>query len=274
MSRASAKRCASGSSSVYHRSVVRPGQIAIMRQELVERPAAGSERRFPARPELLHAAVGPEGAAARDYIGWLMHRTWGGVLRVACLCCLRVDHDGTGVGLPYFQPDQLHAGGALGHQPAVVALVLFAVYRIANKSLNHAVWWGPGRPYVCSVSLFRHRFPVGGRHCSNGGLVTRQMRPQWIGGSHGDNRQRPARAVIDGDTRRRRRLGSPFSTPLALIAVFVALGATGVQHPATGTYWPEFFTIRHSSPSVAPTPMLPYVTQAAVEKYRGLRPHR
>ena len=28
-----------------------------------------------------------------------------------------------------------------GIKPAVVALVLFAVYRIASKSLNHAAWW-------------------------------------------------------------------------------------------------------------------------------------
>src|ERR1044071_9225930 len=56
------------------------GQIALMHRELVERHRWISEKRF------LHALnyslllPGPEAQQLATYIGWLLHRTWGGVV--------------------------------------------------------------------------------------------------------------------------------------------------------------------------------------------------
>ena len=56
------------------------GQIAIMHQELVERGRWISERRFLHALNYCMLLPGPEAQQLATYIGWLMHRTWGGVI--------------------------------------------------------------------------------------------------------------------------------------------------------------------------------------------------
>ena len=56
------------------------GQIAIMRQELVERRRWISERRFLHALNYCMLLPGPEAQQLATYIGWLMHRTWGGIV--------------------------------------------------------------------------------------------------------------------------------------------------------------------------------------------------
>ena len=56
------------------------GQIAIMHQELVERRRWISERRFLHALNYCMLLPGPEAQQLAVYLGWLMHRTWGGVV--------------------------------------------------------------------------------------------------------------------------------------------------------------------------------------------------
>jgi len=56
------------------------GQIAIMHQELVERRRWISERRFLHALNYCMVLPGPEAQQLATYIGWLMHRTLGGVV--------------------------------------------------------------------------------------------------------------------------------------------------------------------------------------------------
>ncbi|MDP9029496.1 MAG: chromate transporter, partial [Pseudomonadota bacterium] len=56
------------------------GQISIMHQELVERRRWISERRFLHALNYCMLLPGPEAQQLATYIGWLMHRTWGGVI--------------------------------------------------------------------------------------------------------------------------------------------------------------------------------------------------
>jgi len=56
------------------------GQIAIMHQELVERRHWISERRFLHALNYCMVLPGPEAQQLATYIGWLMHRTWGGIV--------------------------------------------------------------------------------------------------------------------------------------------------------------------------------------------------
>ena len=66
------------------------GQIAIMHRDLVERMRWISERRFLHALNYCMVLPGPEAQQLATYIGWLMHRTWGGIVAgpldgVACL---------------------------------------------------------------------------------------------------------------------------------------------------------------------------------------------
>src|SRR5258706_8992853 len=56
------------------------GQIAVMHQELVERRRWISERRFLHALNYCMLLPGPEAQQLATYIGWLMYRTWGGIV--------------------------------------------------------------------------------------------------------------------------------------------------------------------------------------------------
>src|ERR687895_1265127 len=56
------------------------GQISVMHQELVERRRWISERRFLHALNYCMLLPGPEAQQLATYIGWLMHRTWGGIV--------------------------------------------------------------------------------------------------------------------------------------------------------------------------------------------------
>ena len=56
------------------------GQISIMHQELVERRRWISERRFLHALNYCMVLPGPEAQQLAIYIGWLLHRSWGGIV--------------------------------------------------------------------------------------------------------------------------------------------------------------------------------------------------
>ena len=56
------------------------GQIALMHRELVERRQWISEARFLHALNYCMLLPGPEAQQLAIYIGWLLHRTWGGIV--------------------------------------------------------------------------------------------------------------------------------------------------------------------------------------------------
>src|SRR3989338_375995 len=56
------------------------GQISMMHQELVEKRRWISERRFMHALNYCMVLPGPEAQQLAIYIGWLLHRTWGGIV--------------------------------------------------------------------------------------------------------------------------------------------------------------------------------------------------
>lgn len=60
------------------------GQIAIMHHDLVEKKRWISEKRFLHALNFCMVLPGPEAQQLATYIGWLMHRTWGGII-AGCL---------------------------------------------------------------------------------------------------------------------------------------------------------------------------------------------
>src|SRR4051812_34082293 len=56
------------------------GQIALLHEELVTRRRWISESRFLHALNYCMVLPGPEAQQLATYIGWLMHRTWGGIV--------------------------------------------------------------------------------------------------------------------------------------------------------------------------------------------------
>src|SRR5471032_854739 len=111
------------------------GQIAMMHAELVERRRWISEQRFLHALNYCMVLPGPEAQQLATYIGWLMHRTWGGIVAgglfvlpsVFILIAL------SWIYMTYGKVPVV-AGIFYGIKPAVVAIVLAAAWRIGQRA--------------------------------------------------------------------------------------------------------------------------------------------
>ena len=104
------------------------GQIAIMHTELVERRRWISEKRFLHALNYCMLLPGPEAQQLATYIGWLMHRSWGGIVAGA-LFVLPSLFILIGLSWIYLAWGNVPvvAGIFYGIKPAVTALVLGGV---------------------------------------------------------------------------------------------------------------------------------------------------
>ena len=118
------------------------GQIAIMHQDLVERKRWISEKRFLHALNYCMVLPGPEATQLATYIGWMMHRTWGGIVAgsLFVLPSLLILAALTWIYL-VFGNLPLVAGVFYGIKPAVTAIVLFAAWRIGSRALKNAILW-------------------------------------------------------------------------------------------------------------------------------------
>lgn len=250
------------------------GQIAIMRQELVERRRWISEKRFLHALNYCMLLPGPEAQQLATYIGWLMHRTWGGVI-AGGLFVLPGALIMMALAWSYVTFGNTTALQAVlwGIKPAVVALVLFAVYRIASKSLNHAVWWVLAVASFIAVTFLHIGFPWVVLGAAIVGWITGELRPKWISGGHGDGKAKAhAPAVIDDDTPTPMHAHFSFTRSVGLVVAFVALGVAvyALMPNKALADMAEFFTSAALVTFGGAYAVLPYVTQAAVEKYQWL----
>ncbi|MBN9561994.1 MAG: chromate efflux transporter [Alphaproteobacteria bacterium] len=137
------------------------GQIAVMHRILVE------ERRWIGEARFLHALSyctllpGPEAQQLAIYIGWLMHRTRGGILAgtlfvlpgVISIMALSYVYAGWG---------RIGAVAALffGLKSAVLAVVLQAVVRVGSRALKNRVLVGIAVVAFISIFFFGVPFPL------------------------------------------------------------------------------------------------------------------
>ncbi len=113
------------------------GQIAILHRELVESKRWISERQFLNGLNFCMLLPGPEAQQLATYLGWLMHRSAGGIL-AGLLFVLPSFILITLIAWGYMAYGHLPAVSGLlaGIKPAVVALVLVAGWRIGSRTLR------------------------------------------------------------------------------------------------------------------------------------------
>ena len=114
------------------------GQIAVLHQELVEKRRWISERRFLHALNYCMLLPGPEAQQLVTYIGWLMHRTWGGVL-AGVLFVLPSLFILIGLSWVYLTFGQVPWIAAIffGIKPAVAAIVLHAAVKIGKRTIHN-----------------------------------------------------------------------------------------------------------------------------------------
>ncbi|TAG80938.1 MAG: chromate efflux transporter [Betaproteobacteria bacterium] len=251
------------------------GQIAIMRQELVERRRWISEKRFLHALNYCMLLPGPEAQQLATYIGWLMHRKLGGFIAgglfvlPGALLMMALAWAYVNFGNTSFMQSLLW-----GIKPAVVAIVAFAVYRIASKSLNHVLWWVIAISAFVAIAVFKIGFPWVVLGAAIAGWLVGKLHPDWIAGGHASTSSGAAhtRALIDDDTPTPSHAMFSLPRSLLLVAVFVtvallvylALPNTALKSMA------QFFTQAALVTFGGAYAVLPYVTQASVEKFQWL----
>ncbi len=164
------------------------GQIAVMHRILVEEKRWVSESRFLHALNYCMLLPGPEAQQLATYIGWLMHRTRGGLLAgalfilpgVLALMSLSVIYALWGhVGLV--------AGAFFGLNAAVLAIVVDAVLRIGRRALKAAPMRLIAATAFVAIFFFAVPFPlivVGA--AAIGFLAARAGHPDFLGGlAHG-----------------------------------------------------------------------------------------
>jgi chromate transporter len=260
------------------------GQIAIMHDELVER------RQWIAEDKFLHALnycmllPGPEAQQLATYIGWRLHGVRGG-LAAGVLFILPSIFILLGLSIAYVTFGQIPWVGALfdGLQPAVVAIVLLALWRIAKKSLSGPAHYAMAAAAFVALYFFAVPFPaVVLGALLVGGLAQRFGRPapassSPLGGPVLTQEGVPegtsvAAASRVGDTRTRpwRRLAATLSLALLLWVAPLALLAATAPDFAFWRQLATFFTQAALVTFGGAYAVLPYVAQVAVESFHWL----
>src|SRR5215208_5490554 len=178
------------------------GQIAIMHEELVERRRWISERRFLHALNYCMLLPGPEAQQLATYIGWLMHRTWGGIVAggLFVLPSLFILIALSWLYMTYGSVPAV-AGVLYGIKPAVVAVVLAAAWRIGSRALRHGALWAISVAAFVAIYALHLPFPAiviaAGLIGAAGGRFFPHV---FTVGGHGAAKTSYGPAVIDDDT--------------------------------------------------------------------------
>jgi len=258
------------------------GQIAIMHQELVERRRWISERRFLHALNYCMLLPGPEAQQLATYLGWLMHRTPGGIVAGALFVLPSLF---LLIALSWlyaaFGQTTLVAGFFYGIKPAVTAIVVQAAWRIGTRALKNGVLWAIAAAAFVAIFAFAVPFPA----IVAGAALLGWAGGRWLpakfapGGGHGKVAVAVGPALIDDDTPtpaharfRAARLATVLATGLLLWLLPMGLltATLGWAHTLTQMGW--FFTKAALLTFGGAYAVLPYVWQGAVTHHGWLTP--
>ncbi len=258
------------------------GQIAVMHHELVQRRRWISEGRFLHALNYCMLLPGPEAQQLATYIGWLMHRTWGGIVSGA-LFVLPAFVILTALAWAYVTHvhNPVVAAMFYGIKPVVVAIVASAAWRIGGKVLRNWALAAIAVAAFFSLAVFEIPFPIVIIAAGIMGWMGGHARPQWFAaaGTPGRPEREHAPALIDDDSpvpeharHSQRRLVIIAAAGLLLWVLAMALLKAAATPNDTTTAMGWFFTKAALLTFGGAYAVLPYVYQGAVEQYRWLTP--
>ncbi|HYJ09534.1 MAG TPA: chromate efflux transporter [Polyangiaceae bacterium] len=155
------------------------GQVALMHKELVERRRWIDEERFLHALNYCMLLPGPEAQQLAIYIGWLLHKTPGGLI-AGVLFVLPGALAILVLSVLYAELRQLPAIAALffGLKAAVVAVVVEAVLRIGKRALKSRLLVGVAATAFVALFLLHVPFPLIVLGAAVFGLLGSRLLPQ------------------------------------------------------------------------------------------------
>ena len=262
------------------------GQIAIMHKELVDEKRWISEKRFLHALNYCMVLPGPEAQQLAIYIGWLLHKTWGGIV-AGVLFVLPSLFILIGLSYVYVVFGNVPWVAALlyGIKPAVAAIVVQAVHRIGSKTLKTPskapILWLVAVLSFLGLYFFSVPFPLIVLLAAIIGAAGAKFAPIQFasGGGHGAKGIGGAHvsAVIDDDTPtpehalfRKSRLAKVVAVCLALwlLPMGILMAYQGWHGTLTQMSW--FFTKAALLTFGGAYAVLPYVYDGGVNQFAWL----
>ncbi len=179
------------------------GQISMMHQELVERRRWISEHRYLHALNYCMLLPGPEAIQLAIYISWLMHGVKGAVM-AGVLFFLPAFVLLSLLAAVYLSYGEVPAvqGIFYGIKPAVVAVVLFAAWRIGSRAIRNRLLFAIAVLAFVGIFFFRIDFPWIVLAAAILGAIGGKWMPEKFrgGGGHGASDKDFGPALIDDDT--------------------------------------------------------------------------
>ena len=237
------------------------GQVATMHQELVERKKWISEENFLHALNYCMLLPGPEAQQLATYLGWLMHRTWGGIIAgvLFILPSLLLFIGLSWVYLMYGQQAWLITVFDT-IKPAVIAIIFFAAYKMGKKTLTNV-----SLTTVCLITfiallVFNISFPLVILGASLAGYIHHKVRPETSTEVSEATQINPSHPAFF-------KIGLS-GLLLWLIPFALLISLFGWGNTYTQMSW--FFTKAAFLTFGGAYAVLPYVHQASVEQFQWL----
>jgi len=252
------------------------GQISMMHHDLVEKRRWISERRFLHALNYAMVLPGPEAQQLAIYIGWLMHRTWGGIV-AGSLFLLPSLFILSALSYVYMAYGNLQfvQGVFAGIKPAVVAIVVFASWRIGSRALKNKVLWAMAAASFVAIFALKVPFPAIVLAAGVVGYLGGKFMPDKfkVGGGHGASSKQYGTALIDDDTPTPEHSKFKLSHLIIMMIAFLAIWAAAMwvlMGSPVLLDMGEFFTKAALVTFGGAYAVLPYVYQGGVEHYQWL----
>ena len=252
------------------------GQISMMHHELVERRRWISEHRYLHALNYCMLLPGPEAIQLAIYISWLMHGVRGAIV-AGVLFFLPAFFLLSLLAWIYLSFGDVPAvqGIFYGIKPAVVAIVLFAAWRIGSRALKNEVLWSMAALAFVASLYFKIAFPWIVLAAALLGALGGKLMPGKFkaGGGHGASNKQYGPAIIDDDTPPPAHARFTWPRLAVIIGVFILiwLGAMLALQGVPDLYhMGAFFTKAAFLTIGGAYAVLPYVYQGGVEHYGWL----
>ncbi len=259
------------------------GQIAVMHRILVEEKRWISESRFLHALNYCMLLPGPEAQQLATYVGWLMHRTLGGVMAGGLFILPGVVAI-MGLSWIYALYGKVGFVAALffGLKAAVLAIVLEAVARVGQRALKNRVMIALAAAAFVAIFFLDVPFPLVILAAGLIGFVGgRAGRPEFqVGGGHG-NGGRPGLSDADSllgeelPSHARPTMGQSLRISAVWLALWLLPVAAILIALGQGNVFGEialFFSKMAMVTFGGAYAVLAYVAQEAVEHYGWLQP--
>lgn len=257
-------------------------QISLMHRELVEQRRWISEKRFLHALNYCMLLPGPEAQQLATYMGWLLHKSKGGIaagiLFVLPSLFFLITLSWLYIAYGHVA---LVAGLFYGIKPAITAVVVHAVHRIGSRALKNGWMWAIAAASFVAIFAMNVPFPIIVAVAALIGYLGGRYMPSkfMVGGAHRQTDKSYGPALIDDDTPRPAHARFRWSGLIQILLVGAVLWCVpmailtlqlGWNHTLTQMGW--FFTKAALLTFGGAYAVLPYIYQGAISHYNWLTP--